>query len=145
MDITETMERLKEYKKDKEEKQKLEKEMYQKECIRYENTIYSMKHEMDQMVDLFKIAKECFNERQFAFFNKNKESISFNRDENGFYIYGNNKFASNIYKNDDIGAYEIYFKNNDDHLILMKTFVENFEKFKQEKIEYINKILDGKI
>lgn len=144
MDIKTTIERLKDYKKDKEEKQKLEKEMYKKECERYENIILSMSNEMDELLELRKIAKDCLDEKQFNFFITEYKSISFDKDSNEeFSVDINDKFLR-IYKNRANG-YNLRFGEDDPHLVLMKTFVDNFEKFKQEKIEYVNKVLDGKI
>lgn len=144
MDIKTTIKRLKDYKKDKEEKQRLEKEMYEQECERYENIILSMSNEMDELLELRKIAKDCLDEKQFNFFITEYKSISFDKDSNEeFSVDINDKFLR-IYKNRANG-YNLRFGEDDPRLVLMKTFVKNFEKFKQEKIKYVNNVLDGKI
>lgn len=144
MDIKTTIERLKDYKKDKEEKQKLEKEMYEKECEKYKNIILSMSNEMDEMLELEKIAIESLDETKLNGFYKTKTAIKYDirRDSMGNCYYGfkayNNNCIIGIYK---VAKYEI----SGCSLKGYKLFVENFEKFKQEKIEYVNKVLDGKI
>ncbi len=144
MDIKTTIERLKDYKKDKEEKQRLEKKMYEQECERYENIILSMSKEMDEMLELKKIAKDCLDEKQFNYFIAESKSISFEDDEYYEFCIEVNGNLLRIYKNGANG-YNLRFRESDYHLKLMKIFVENFEKFKQEKIKYVNNVLDGKI
>lgn len=144
MDIKTTIERLKDYKKDKEEKQRLEKEMYEKECEKYKNIILSMSNEMDEMLELEKIAMESLDGTKLNEFYKTKTAIKYDikRDSmgncyHGFKAYNNNCIIG-IYR---VVKYEITGRS----LKGYKLFVENFEKFKQEKIEYVNKVLDGKI
>lgn len=144
MNIKETIERLKEYKKDKEEKQKIEEEMYQKECDKYKNIILSMSNEMDEMLELEKIAVESLDKTRLEKFYKTKTAIKY--DEK-FDSLGNCYHGFKVHNNDCImGVYRVAkYEINGNILKGYKLFVENFEKFKQEKIEYVNKVLVGKI
>lgn len=144
MDIKTTIERLKDYKKDKEEKQRLEKEMYEKECERYKNIILSMSNEMDEMLELEKIAMKSLDGTKLNEFYKTKTAIKYDikRDSMGNCYHGFKAYNNNCI----IGIYRVVkYEINGRSLKGYKLFVENFEKFKQEKIEYVNKVLDGKI
>ena len=144
MDISKTIEKLVTYKDDKKEKKELERKLYKEECEKYKNIIMSMRDEMDQVLTLYTVAGQCFNNQQLAHMRMIVDGITYSSE--GRFSVGIGKNDLNLDKVEE-GYWKLNFdcNTNNNQLALMKKFIENFNKLKEELDKYVNNVIDGKI
>lgn len=137
MDILNAIEKLREYKDDKEEKQSKEQKLYEEQCRAYENIIQSMSNEMDQVLELKKIATKCLDSAKLYEFHHSGKSITFGKDNDSFICsVGNTQM--DVVKVDK--KYIMKFPSIQNRLLFMKKFVEDFETFKKNLIKSMDEV-----
>ncbi len=135
MDISKTIEKLKKYNDDKEEKQRKEAELYEQECSKYQNIIQSMTDRLDQMLELEKIATKCLDFSKLYEFKHSGKSITFGKDG---YVCKIGNTQMEVVK---VGnKYYFKFPSTQNRLLFMKKFVEDFEIFEKNLIKLVDEI-----
>lgn len=135
MDILNAIEKLREYKEYKEEKQKKEEKLYEEECRAYENIIQSMSNEMDQVLELEKIAQKCLDSDKLYEFHHLGKSITFGKDG---YVCEIGNAQMEVVKG--CNKYYLEFPSTQNELLFMKKFVEDFEIFEKNLIRLVDEV-----
>lgn len=135
MDILNAIEKLREYKEEKEEKQRKEEKLYEEECKTYENFIQSMSNEMDQVLELKKIAQKCLDSGKLYEFKHSGKHITFGKDG---YVCEIGNTQMEVVK---VGnKYYFKFPSTQNRLQFMKKFVEDFEIFEKNLIKLVDEV-----
>lgn len=135
MDISKTIEKLKRYKDDKEEKQRKEATLYEQECRKYQNIIQSMTDRLDQMLELEKIATKCLDSSELYEFRHSGKSITFGKDGYRCEICNTQMEIVKVDK-----KYIMKFPSTQNRLLFMKKFVEDFEIFEKNLIKLVDEV-----
>lgn len=135
MDISKTIEKLKKYNDDKEEKQRKEAALYEQECSKYENIIQSMTDRLNQMLELEKIATKCLDSNKLYEFHHLGKSITFGKDG---YVCEIGNAQMEVVKG--CNKYYLEFPSTQNELLFMKKFVEDFEIFEKNLIRLVDEV-----
>ena len=98
---------------------------------------------LDQVLTLYKVAGQCFNNQQLAHMRMIVDGITYSSE--GRLSVGIGRNDLNLDKMEGYWKLNFDCNTNNSQLALMKKFIENFNKLKEELDKYVNNVIDGKI